>query len=313
MNRYWFIFILPTILLLTTCVQLQYTPALDEHLVRCIAIAYNKGHNWSVEQLVGLIDETNYDDDVWNSYLYFLGKIDLPTFVALREPTVYDTRIIDYFKSVLFSNNSSTDFVDYFNKPLPLDHLNPQKVSNEDLSKRVYELIKHDYSTIGLFRTWYEKYFEDELSEKAIYEYAKTLVEIAESYTFEMQSYQSGSGFFTSRVNLNSIPTELVLAIMYKESRLFPASFRAEINGGKILSISLGLGHILVDADSFSFLAKLYDDIGNEKQDLYTFELLRNYYFPNLSAEELLQIRGSVLFVRTYLALLRQKVEPNLR
>ncbi len=301
--------ILTASLLIVSCTQITIPRDHDELLVRYIAIAYNKGHNLTFEQLSNLVDKTSYDDSVWNNYRYFRGQINLQTFVTLREPTVYDPRLLNYFKSLLTTNSSASGFVDNFDEPLPSNDLNPPRVKNEALTERVYELIKYDYSVLGLFRTWYEKYFNDELSDKEIFEYAQTLVELAEGYTFEIQSQLDGSEFFISKVNLASVPTELVLAIMYHESRLFPASFRAEISDGRIVCISLGLGHILVDVDNFGELVEQHEDIGNGKVDLYTFELLRSHYFPEVSGTDLLQIRGSILLTRTYLGLLKHMIE----
>ncbi len=305
------IIILPIFLVLVACVQINPNPSgsSDELLVRYIALAYNKGHNLTFDQLSDLLEKTTYDDKVWINYNYFKGAIDLSTFIELREPTSYDPRLVEYFKSIFPINNSSSGFIDNFDDLLPSDSLNPPKIVNETLTKRVYELIKYDYSIKGLFYTWYQKYYVGELTDELIYQYARTLVEIAESYTFEVSSNKASSQFFTQTVKLNSIPTELVLAIMYQESKLFPGSFRAEIFDGKILSVSLGLAHILVDVDNFKTLSSEYNDIGDGMLQFFTFELLRNYYFSDLRAEDLFQIRGSVLLARTYLALIKQKID----
>ncbi|GAB4307524.1 hypothetical protein [Pseudothermotoga elfii] len=301
----------------TSCVESTITQ-IDTDLIRYIAVAYNRGHNLSLEEISNLISEISYDDDVLINYMYFVGKINLEELLQQRkEPSIYDERIVSYLKSTLSENGSSELLIiDHFDENIPVedpeDFLNPEARVNDSLSERVYELIKYDYFSKAMFYQWYKKFYDEELSESQIRKFAEFLVKIAEGYSSltVKKISQVDSEFFLQEVDLGFVPTELVLAIAYEESRFFPASFRSEISDD-IYAISLGLTHILLDADSLD-ISSQYSDIGDGNKQYWTFELLALHYFEGFSGEDLLQIRSAFLFARTYLSLIKCKIELEL-
>lgn len=328
---YWFLIAIFAFLSASCTIQITITIPISENpdislLIRYAATAYNAGHNLSIENIKERADSSSYkyDDKVLLYYNYFAGKItlnelsqlsklDFESIKLLSDP--YDSRILEYFKEVVKKNknSSSESFLDYFDEKLSIN-LNPEGKENSALTKRVAELLKYDYKIRGTFYTWYHsKYsFEETINDQVLEQYSKILVEKIEGYDAEIQA-SSDDGFYTKKIDLKKAPTELVLAIMYEESKLFPAIFRAEWKDGKVYSISVGLSQILADVDSFPELSVKYSDFGNDKIENYTFETLRNLYFQNLKVEELFTLRGSALLSRTYLALIVQKIEKELR
>lgn len=172
----------------TSCVESTITQ-IDTDLIRYIAVAYNRGHNLSLEEISNLISEISYDDDVLINYMYFVGKISLEELLQQRkEPSIYDERIVSYLKSTLSENGSSELLIiDHFDENIPVedpeDFLNPEARVNDSLSERVYELIKYDYFSKAMFYQWYKKFYDEELSESQIRKFAEFLVKVAEGYS----------------------------------------------------------------------------------------------------------------------------------
>ncbi len=329
MRKFLVLLILLSIFLFSCTVKINITITEENNtflLIRYIATAYNTGHNRSIGNIKETADNPTYkyDDRVLLYYNYFVGNISLNQLIDQRSKLdfenitpfsdPYDSRIFEYFKELIKKNknSSSEGFLDYFDEKLSTN-LNLPGKENSGLTKRVSELLKYDYKIRGTFYTWYHnRYnFTETINDQIIEQYSKLLVETIEGYGIEIQR-SSNDSFYTQKVDLKKASTELVLAIMYEESKLFPAIFRAEWKDGKVYSVSIGLSQILSDVDSFYGLSTKYPDIGNGKTENYTFEILRNLYFQNLKVEELFTIRGSALLSRTYLALILQKIEKEL-
>lgn len=294
---------------------------IDDLQVRYIAIMYNYGPGHSIEQIKTLAEQSSYDDDILNYYHYFCGKIELED-LKFIEKIEYDQRIKDYIQQRLPVNKSNNClFIDNFDDPLPVQifHQDTESKIQNDLSERIYQLLLRDWQNKGLFRVWYENFYGTEISTDQLREYADLLAKVSCSCssTLLKRLQSTSSTFYKEFVDLSKIPAELLLAIAYKESRFFPGSFRVEIYQDKIQAISMGLCHILVDADT---LELDYYDIGNNIIDMRTFELISYYYLGNdygkkniIDEIDLLQLKGNTLISMIYLSLIYEKLNELLQ
>ncbi|HOJ88658.1 MAG TPA: hypothetical protein PLD34_06690 [Pseudothermotoga sp.] len=299
------------------CIANQPVNLLSELQIRYITIMYNYGPFRSIEEIQRLAEQSDYDDDVLQYYEYFSGQIALEQTKQI-EKQAYNQRIKDYIKQNLPTNNSDNClFIDNFDDPLPVQVSLNEKVSEKQnlLSDRIYRLLKRDWQNMGLFRVWHEDFYGNGISDEDLRKYATLLAQVSSSYcsTVIKRVQYTSSEFYRQYVDLSQIPAELLLAIAYKESRLFPASFRAEVYQDKIQAISLGLCHILVDADT---LELDYPDIGNQTVDMRTFELVSYYYLGNDYAEknlfdemDLIQLRGNTLLSLIQLSLIFERLK----
>ncbi|MEN3009065.1 hypothetical protein [Pseudothermotoga sp.] len=286
---------------LFSCVSVQ-NEASEENL-RYIVLAYRFGYGLSKEELAQIAERTTYDDEVLMYYEYFkTGKLSKISIV--KAPQIYDERILNVIKSNLSANGtSSIKLIDLFDELLPKAewNLDPDQTSPE-LTEKVQKLLINDWNNKGFFYEWCKR-FSIEVSLEDLKSYAEFLVNACYSISKLKLSRTSSvqSGFFVQKVDLSIVPSELMLAICYVESKLFPAAFRAEIKNDVVQAVSVGLGQTLADADSLS----RESDIGNGVKDLYTFELLNFHYFDNsFNCVELSQLRAGLLFCGTLLALI---------
>ncbi|NUV00325.1 hypothetical protein XO12_09570 [Marinitoga sp. 1154] len=339
------IFILILVFILSSCIKQpikvedtnfnDLTNSQKELLIRLIATGYNKGGNLTFEELK---ERSNYDyaNNILNNYKYFIGEITtLPTkVISVKSLVSDDDRIKEYVNNIMnrFSDNSNKNFfIDAFDSKIPtnpqkedktFDYLNPKININYDkrdvLVKKVYDLIKRDYTKEYFFYDWYYKFFSTDFSDEEILEYSKFLVDIAYAYTnsdIELKRLQyTGSELYPEVIKLNHIPVELILAIMYQESKFFPGSFRAEISNGNIYALSFGLTHVLIDAD-FLYISNTDETIGDGDKGERSFDLISYFYLGNNRNEEtyfsdwdLITIRGSILYSAIYLDMLYQKL-----
>jgi hypothetical protein len=299
-----FLLIVTLLVFLSSCVVMR-EPSGEEDL-RIVVLAYKFGYNLSEEELLQIAGATSYDDEVLAYYEYFKTG-NLPKFVQTKAAEIYDQTILDILKETLsIDGSASATIIDAFDEPpaksewdLEVDQI------DQDLVQRVHALLLNDWKIKGFFYSWCEKY-SIPVTEEDLNLYAQFLVKVCEAYSkLTLRKTSSGySSFFTDEVSLSLVPTELVLAICYVESKFFPGAFRCEISNAAAEAVSVGLGQILADADSFT----TQQDIGDGKKDLYTFELLNIHYFNGLfMATDLTQLKVGVLFCRALLALLIQK------
>ncbi|KAF2957897.1 hypothetical protein AS159_05740 [Thermotoga sp. Ku-13t] len=287
-------------LLLFSCVRVENSTG--EDALRYIVLAYRYGYGLSKEALEQIAESTDYDDEVLAYYEYFRTG-SLPKLIETKAWEVYDDRVLNVLKdSLSVDGTSPATLVDLFDKPVVVSDWNVEEGSaRSELIERVKTLLIDDWKNRGFFYQWCEKYSID-VNEEDVLHYAEFLAKVCESSSNIKlkRSSQIESGFFAPEVDLSTVPTELVLAICYRESRFFPAAFRCEIENETVRAVSIGLGQILADVDSLLSV--------DGKQDLYTFELLNLHYFENLfEAVDLAQIKASVLFCCTMLALLIEK------
>ncbi|WP_041083604.1 hypothetical protein [Thermotoga profunda] len=311
------IFILIICCAIYSCVKNESKDVLDDLLVSYMAIMYNYGPSYTIDEIKTFAEQSSYDDDVLEYYHYFCGKIKLKDVKLHEKPQIYDQRIKDYIKQHLPMNNSNNYvFIDNFDDPPPVQILFKNTESENILSERLYSLLYRDWQNEGLFKSWYKSFYNDEVNIDQLKEYANLLAKSACSYSFTMRRLQNTSStFYKDYVDLSEIPAELLLAIAYKESRFFPGSFRAEIYQDKIQAISMGLCHILVDADTLEI-----PDIGNQVVDMRTFELIGYYYLGNdygkkntFNEIDLLQIKGNFLVCAIQLGLIYQRLSEILK
>lgn len=328
--------------LLGNCVRVSVTETISDNIVRYMATTYNCGMALGFDEIKNIADSQNYtyDDDVLTYYLYFSGRADLQEVKkhSLNSEKSWDLRITDYIKNVVdrFEDNSSLlTIVDQYDPEVPVNSQSqpPQELllkwnpdvdlsSNSDvdfLTDRVFKLILNDYYSHGIFRQWFDSFYPNTLlEEKDIKVYSEFLVRIALSYACSHESFErlhsTSSSLFPKVIYPDHIPAELLLAIAYKESRFFPGSYRTEISDGNIYAVSMGLMHILVDAD-FLDISETNDDIGDGKADLRTFALISYYYLNNSLKEEtyfsdadLLTVRGSFLYCSIFLDMVYQRL-----
>lgn len=274
----------------------------SEDVLRYVVLAYRYGYGLSKEALEQIAESTDYDDEVLAYYEYFKTG-SLPKLAETKAWEVYDDRVLNVLKdSLSIDGTSPATLVDLFDSPAAANDWNVEEGSvRSELVERVKTLLINDWRNRGFFYQWCEKYSIG-VNEEDILLYAEFMAKVFESSSNIKlkRSSQIESSFFAPEVDLSTVPVELVLAICYRESRFFPAAFRCEIENETVRAVSIGLGQILADADSLLSV--------DEKKDLYTFELLNLHYFENLfEAVDLAQIKASVLFCRTVLALLIEK------
>ncbi len=303
-NGMRFVLIVVLLAFLSSCVVLN-EPSSDENL-RIVVLAYRYGYNLSEEELLRIAEHTSYDDEILAYYEYFKTG-NLPKFVESKVAEIHDQRILNILKENLsIDGTASATIIDAFDEPPAKSEWDPQVDQiDQDLVQRVHALLLNDWRIKGFFYSWCEKY-SIPMREEDLSLYAQFLVKACEaSSRLTLRKTSMGySSFFTDEVNLSLVPTELVLAICYVESKFFPGAFRCEIKDGTVRAISVGLGQILVDADSLT----TQQDIGDGRRDLYTFELLNTHYFDGLfESADLTQLKVGVLFCRTLLSLLVQK------
>ncbi|MBC7122158.1 MAG: hypothetical protein H5T94_02775 [Pseudothermotoga sp.] len=287
-------------LFLFSCVRMENSTS--EDALRYAVLAYRYGYGLSKETLAQIAERTDYDDEVLAYYEYFKTG-SFPKLIETKAWDVYDERILNVLKdSLSIDGTSPAALVDLFDRPAAASDWNVEGGSvRSELIERVKTLLINDWRNRGFFYQWCEKYSIG-VSEEDIPLYAEFLTGVCESSSNIKlkRSSQIESSFFVPEVDLSTVPVELVLAICYRESRFFPAAFRCEVENGSVRAVSVGLGQILADADSLLS--------ADGKKDLYTFELLNLHYFENLfEAVDLAQIKASVLFCRTVLALLIEK------
>ncbi|APT75616.1 hypothetical protein XO10_03430 [Marinitoga sp. 1135] len=305
-----------------------------EILIRVMAAAYNAGENRDFKDILNnYVYSTSYtyDENIWGNYKYFTGLSNImPTKnLTLKDIDSEDKRIEIYVGNIMnnyINNSNSVKLIDAFDEKIPVNpqktdrdfsNLNPELLSSYEkrdfLVERVYNLISRDYNDKYLFRTWYDKYFSEELTNEEIRKYAEYIVDVAYTYTHSNIILENKTSYDPPKVYLNHIPVELALAIIYQESKFFPGTFRAEIRDNKIYAISFGLSHILIDAD-FLYIASSNDDIGDGIIKQYKFNQISSYYLGNNLNEEtyfsdwdLITIRGSILYELIFLDSLYQK------
>ncbi len=299
------------------CVKNQPNDLLDEPYIRYMAVMYNYGPGYSFERIKTLAEQSTYDDDVLSYYYYFRGKINLEQMKLMEKGEIYDERIRKHIQENLpVDNSNGCLFIDNFDNPLAIEIFRKDTSSEikSRLSERIYLLLLRDWENKGLFRIWYEDFYESEIDNEQLKEYADLLARVAGSYSsVSLTRLRSTSSTFCKEsVDLSKIPVELMLAIAYKESRFFPGSFRAEVHQDRVEAISVGLCHILVDADT---LELNYPDVGNGHFDMRTFELISYYYLGNdygkknvFNEFDLLQLEGNTLVSMIYLSLIYERL-----
>lgn len=308
--------------LIYSCVKKQSNDLLDEPYIRYIAVMYNYGPGYSFEQIKTFAKESTYDDDVLSYYYYLRGEISLEQMKLMEKGEIYDERIRKHIQENLPADNSNGClFIDNFDDPLPIEIFRKDTSSGikSGLSERIYHLLLRDWENKGLFRIWYEDFYGSEIGNEQLGEYADLLARVAVSYSSVSLTRlrSTSSTFYKESVDLSKIPVELMLAIAYKESRFFAGSFRAEAYQDKIEAISMGLCHILIDADT---LGLDYPDIGNGSVDMRTFELISYYYLGNdygkknvFNEFDLLQLEGNTLVSMIYLSLIYERLAELLQ
>ncbi|BBE30145.1 hypothetical protein OSSY52_02860 [Tepiditoga spiralis] len=286
--------------------------------IRYIATAYNKGFSRSIEEIKKYSMKENYlyDDFILNYYNYFLGKMELkdvlksktiisdkpfiPTKTYLKRSIEFKTylnNIIDKNKNIIYEK------IPILNKKSK--KLNPTIIKKfkkrEILKERVYKLLKAYKINMNDLNNYAE----------AIVDYTYTYLN--SNITF-YRKYNISSNFFKEKIVVKDIPVELLLSFMVAESRLRPYSYRIEIKNDKIYAFSIGFTHILVDAD-FAYISNVNDKFGNNKFDMYNFNLLSSLYFGNeknkenyLSDIDLITLRGSILYASVLLQLIYEKI-----
>lgn len=318
---------------------------MSDELIRYMATAYNRGIENSFDQLKAIADDDSYyyDDNVLKYFKYFSGEIALNSLsidslkLVSKATDTSDSRIREYIVSALKSflnSTSSSSFIDQYDEKIPVnssivsdfDGFNPDIITSYEKRKslvdRVYELLKKDYDSYGLFRSNFEDFYPgEELSDDELRTFSEFIVDIAYTYTSSGLSFRrlqpTNSSSYPDIVELSQIPVELLLAIAYQESRFFPGSYRAEIKDGNIYSLSFGMSHILIDSDNIE-ISSNYSDIGNNKKESYTFELISYYYLGNSSPDtediftdvDLLMVRGAFLYSTIYLDMIYKKFSP---
>ena len=332
------------LLLLSSCGKIPgFESRLSDDSIRYIATAYNRGIENSFSDIKEIADSVSYhyDDNVLEYFKYFNGEISLETLntkrlLIIKATEPYDPRIKNYIISAIqeFTNHSASNtMIDQYDEDIPTDpkqvsskseysKFNPTIITSyekrEFLVDRVYKLIKNDYDSFGLFRSWYDEFYPGEsFSDNDVRCFAKLLVDVAYTYVHSGISlprlHSTSSDSYPEIIELSQIPVELLLAIAYQESRFFPGSYRAEIENENIYALSLGLTHILIDSDYLNFASE-NKDIGDNIKSNYTFGQISYYYLGNsLNSEDvfsdmdLLMIRGAFLYSSIYLDMIYQK------
>ncbi|WP_129408114.1 hypothetical protein [Marinitoga lauensis] len=343
---FFYIMLTSIILIVSACIKTpeyiedtnfsDLTQEQKEELIRLIATGYNKGGGSSFESLEATanLSSYTYDDNVLLFYKYFTGEIYNTTkSKSLSDDPHYDPIIKNYIKNITennFKDNSSSVFlINYYDKKIPTQSaedflkLNPNIINSyekrEFLVERVYNKIKEYYNSSSTFRKWFDYYYPDKsLSDIDIKKYSEFLVDVAYAYTHSNielnRLHYTGSELYPEKVILKHIPVELVLAIIMQESRFFPGSFRAELDGDNIYALSFGLTHILIDSD-FLYISSTNNNIGDGDKGERNFDLISYFYLGNNRNEEtyfsdwdLVTIRGSILYSVIYLDMLYQKL-----
>lgn len=304
------------ILILLLLSIISYSLTNDE--IRYIATAYNKGFSRSSEgiKIYSMKESYLYDDFILNYYKYFLGKMELrdvlksktiisnKPFVPTKEYLKRSMEFKTYLNNIIIKNkNIIYEKLPILNKKSK--KLNPTIITKykkrEALKERVYKLLKAYKISI------------DDLNK-----YSEALVDYSYTYlnsnmTF-YKKYSISSDFFKEKVVVKDIPVELLLSFMVAESRLRPYSYRIEMKNDKVYAFSIGFSHILVDAD-FAYISNINNNFGNDKFDMYNFNLLSSLYFGNeknkenyMSDIDLISLRGSILYSSVLLQLIYEKI-----
>ena len=315
--------------------------------VKLIYTAYNEGWgNYDLEELKERALTNAGANEVMFLFSYFKGNItfdelinDYLTRAFGDERTATDYRIRNYIGNIIKNNssyeNNNSDYnnwlINYFDSNAP--SLNLELISSTDsnvlfLKDKIYKLLDY-YSQDGKYiDVWYDFYKEntteynpvfdstENLSESILKEYSEYLARIALTYTNSTISLeQKNSNYqpweYTSRVNFNDIPTELYLAVIFRESKFIPFSYRAEQYPkltGDIYALSFGLSHILIDISETNLDDTYSDDFTSRGQQ--TFTSINNLYFEGIYEDwDLLSIRGSTIYSLIYLDVLLNKLE----
>ncbi|MFN3284642.1 MAG: hypothetical protein ACK40Q_10465, partial [Pseudothermotoga sp.] len=157
------------------CVKNQSNDLLDEPYIRYIAVMYNYGPGYSFEQIKTLTEQSTYDDDVLSYYYYLRGEISLEQMKLMEKGEIYDERIRKHIQENLPADNSNDClFIDNFDDPLAIEIFRKDTSSGtkSGLSERIYRLLLRDWENRGLFRTWYEGFYESEIGNEQLKEYA---------------------------------------------------------------------------------------------------------------------------------------------
>lgn len=316
------------------------TKTQEEKLVRYAYTAYNKGYNYTFEQIKGFADNPSYiaDDNVLAFYKYLNGEVTLDSIKTRSEDRAedkYDSRVADYIKEIYsklsgsLSNQNSDGIFNKFDDEVPVkaneyrtDHkndFNPPLIpfSNRTfLVTRVKDLLDYYKTSSTFFKTHFAKVFTESVDTFDTQKYSEMLVDLSYAYIGSNLSFTSSidNSFFRSSVIIKDIPVEMVLAFFVQESRLLPGSFRAEISSKNIYAVSFGLAHTLIDAD-FLEIAAAYDDIGNNDAGGRNFDIISSRYLGNTAKQktyfsdyDLLTVRGSLLYSSIFMQLLYQKL-----
>lgn len=316
------------------------TKTQEEKLVRYAYTAYNKGYNYTFEQIKGFADNPSYiaDDNVLAFYKYLNGEVTLDSIKTRsedREKDKYDSRVADYIKEIYsklsgsLSNQNSDGIFNKFDDEVPVkankyrtDHknnFNPPLIpfSNRTfLVTRVKDLLDYYKTSSEFFKPHFAKVFTESVDTFDTQKYSEMLVDLSYAYIGSNLSFTSSidNSFFRSSVIIKDIPVEMVLAFFVQESRLLPGSFRAEISSENIYAVSFGLAHTLIDAD-FLEIAAAHDDIGNNDAGGRNFDIISSRYLGNTAKQktyfsdyDLLTVRGSLLYSSIFMQLLYQKL-----
>jgi hypothetical protein len=243
----------------------------------------------------------------------------------------YVSRIFESFIDAR-SNCKSSGMLDYFDELVPVDNtyyrelyklkynpvLKDDYPERTDLVFRMNKLMDYYFElSASSFKSWFAYIFPGKkFSEQDINAYSKYLVDVAYAYSNSFLTFYSPvvpmESFFKQKVIIYDIPAELILAFLVAESRLVPFSFRVEQKGNYAYAVSMGLSHILIDAD---LLEIDYPEFGNKKVDRYTFDFISSYYLGNSFGKEdifsdmdLLTVRGSTLYCSIMLELIYQRL-----
>lgn len=322
--------------------------------VKLIYTAYNEGWgNYGLEELKERALTNAGANEVMFLFSYFEGNIsfdelinDYLTRAFGEERTATDYRIRNYIGNIIKNNssyeNNNADYnnwlINYFDSNAQTNNLDLISSSDPNvlfLKDKIYKLLDY-YSQDGKYiDVWFDFYKEktveydpifsstENLSETILREYSEYLARVALTYTnSDISINQNNSSYqpwdYTTKVIFNDIPVELYLAVVFRESKFIPFSYRAEkisddseiepYKIGDIYGLSFGLSHILIDISKTN-LDNLYsDDFTSQGQQ--TFTSINSLYFEDIYEDwDLLSIRGSTIYSLIYLDVLMNKLE----